>query len=1109
MREEDEYSTSELHHRQKERERAPSQKEGGGSNGHADEFVHTRPRNSRQEALQPKRIALIEMAPPEGEPIRLPLDPVRLFDVLKQRWYLWLTAGLLLGALGFFYAYWQTRSSVSMELMRLQVPALFRASETGDPFRPQAYFDQTLIALMRSPEVIQRVTTKAGFPVSPRRLSSSLLIDTERESDLVMVTLIGMTNAQMAVDLLNLYAEEFVEFTREMQRREAQEMIAYLEEKITRVEKDLAVATQEFNALPQEAKTAQIDKLTETYLVQLTQLEYEIAQLEIEKAAANPVADRLVGAEEELATMLRKWTDQHPEVTAHRAYIASLRKQIEGSETSRPRNSALERKQQQYEELLSRVQNKLDGLTTRDASFARLKTRFASLEMLRSMLASRQREAQLFQENALGYYRILNPATIERVDEKGYWRKGIILAIAGALAGIFAIAGLIVANEVLDDRIKTRVDLERVTDLPVLATLGNLNRMDEAAKTSWAFRTWTILKGKLSASQTQGFVCGFISAKHGEGRSTWINLLVKTANERGLRVLTIATRASEDPKVHPHEHAEAADTSTTLSPNVFAFPAQVTQKLSGPDALPVVHIPLPGWVWNLERRQQWQSALSAWRKIDNLALLVELPPACEPEGILLAENIPQLIWFSSSGKVTFKETREHLETLRHIGCNLVGTALNKEPESAWRKHYNRWFATGLLLGALHFFASDASQLHAQQRGIREHFIPMTEQQRRQELLRIEAEVERARRQREEMPATSESEPPLSPAPASVPPAGMAADPQPPGAPSQKPNMEETAEEDRPLRTSAFFSVSNPNQRAQWQQRLTLGPGDIVHISFFGQTNLNRTDVPIGPDGRISYLQADVPALGLTVDELREKLEHELATFYRAPRLILTPQSYRSKRYIVLGRVQNRGVYVLNRPLTILEAVARANGLETGLLNQDSIDLADLQRSFLIRRGERIPINFEKLFYEGDLSQNIPIEPDDFLYFPPANLKEVYVVGELRQPGVVMYTADVSAIAAIARRGGFTDRAFKSRVLVIRGSINNPETFVVDTLAILDGRAADFQLEPRDIVYVSYRPFFYAEELLDLAATAFIQSAVTAWTGVNIGPFITKPFLPRL
>src|SRR6185436_6124830 len=156
---------------------------------------------------------------------------------------------------------------------------------------------------------------------------------------------------------------------------------------------------------------------------------------------------------------------------------------------------------------------------------------------------------------------------------------------------------------------------------------------------------------------------------------------------------------------------------------------------------------------------------------------------------------------------------------------------------------------------------------------------------------------------------------------------------------------------------------------------------------------------------------------------------------RAPRSLVTPVAFRSKRYYMLGKVITKGVYVLDRPITVLEAIARAHGLENGLVERNLIDLADFQRSFLARGGKRYPLNFEKLFQDGDLSQNIAIEPGDYVFFPSTAVKEVYVVGEVRLPGTVIYKPDTTIMAAISGRGGYTDRAYKSRVLVVRGSLN--------------------------------------------------------------------------
>jgi len=155
--------------------------------------------------------------------------------------------------------------------------------------------------------------------------------------------------------------------------------------------------------------------------------------------------------------------------------------------------------------------------------------------------------------------------------------------------------------------------------------------------------------------------------------------------------------------------------------------------------------------------------------------------------------------------------------------------------------------------------------------------------------------------------------------------------------------------------------------------------------------------------------------------------------------------------------------------------------------------------FLARNGQRVKVDFERLFQRGDLSQNVPLEPGDYLYFASASGNEIYVLGEVMMPGAMIYNSSPTVVNAIATRGGYTTRAFKSRVLVVRGSLEHPQTFVIDTADILHGKAKDFALEPHDIVYVSMNPWVIAGEVLDVAAKSFVQAVVIQGTTLKIPP----------
>jgi polysaccharide biosynthesis/export protein len=306
-------------------------------------------------------------------------------------------------------------------------------------------------------------------------------------------------------------------------------------------------------------------------------------------------------------------------------------------------------------------------------------------------------------------------------------------------------------------------------------------------------------------------------------------------------------------------------------------------------------------------------------------------------------------------------------------------------------------------------------------------------------------------------------------------------------------------------TNVALSGTASPVRAQWQQHLTLGPGDILTFSLYGDPAATEIwpNVVVGPDGRINYLDArDIVASGLSIDELRTNVDAALRASgnYLTPHVIITPVNIVSKKYLVLGTVVNKGVFTLDRPLTVIEAIAQAGGLETGVFERNSVELTDLSHSFLVRDGHRLPIDFEQLFQHGDLSQNVPVEPGDYMYFASTGANEIYVLGEVLSPGVVPYSPSATIIGAITTRGSFTTRAFRARVLVVRGSLEHPETFVIDTSDILHGKITNFRLMPRDIIYVSVKPWQYAVDLLDTCTQAFITSVVVNYTGEKVGPF---------
>lgn len=1052
---------------------------------------------------------------------RLPFDPLRLIGAAKRN-LLWIIAGgMLLAIAGFFLGASMVDHKISMGLMRKTSNAMRNEGvQVIDKFMVREYSDQTLYSFMTSGEVLNGVVEKArtnpllaGLRFTAQDLAGAVSVRPSDNPDFVILTMKAFADLRSMVELINLYAREVVAYTRKVQRTESSVIADYLTKQVQESDKNIEKLTGEMRQFAQTGlgdyeqeaslEIKQLIAMKEKLSAKKLELDTLAKRIEVRRAqlgSQSSGSTRVELARAELDQMRLTMKDANPLVIQKRAEIALLEQRAMKGESSKTAASsaamsshplylgvldleaqkpALEAEIADTQRSIKDLEKTLGSRTGTDIGFSLKKAELQSQRLGRESLQQRQREAELFLNNSLGYFGVQEPATMGNVNHKARWMKVGLLSAAAGLLGLLASLGLVMLTEAMDTSLKTPEDITRVTGLPVLATLGDLRKMSAAAQVNWAFRTLTLLKGKLNRNLDQALVCGIISANHGEGRSTWVSLLTSAASQRGLRVLTVDTRpAAPAPNVNESRKAEAkaetktapatesaapmsdgsaihlpdheetgAQTGANGEASLISTPAKVAEHFDDPNSQSIVHIPLPGWVWSLERRKQWQDALESWKDIENIVIFVELPPASEPEAVLLAENLPQVIWLCGSGMADAVETNGHLETIQHARCNLVGAVLNHAPPPLFNNRLARWFQRISTCLAL---AGTLAAVQAQNP---------------------------AAPARDAVEATAEIRPTV---------AG-------PGDPLS-------------------FSASARRKRAAWQEKLTFGPGDSMDIHVYGKPAMSRTNIMVGPDGRVNFLQAaGVQASGLSVEELRQRLDEEMAKYYTeaaAPRTIVIPVAFSSKKYFMLGKVNAKGAYVLDRPLTLLEAVARAKGLETGLYRRNTVEMADLGQSFLVRNGAKMGVDFEKLFQEGDLTQNVLLEPNDYIYFASTAAREIYVLGEVMSPGPIGFGANATVLTAIADRGGYSERAFKKRVLVVRGSLREPETFVVDTGAVLDARMRDFKLQPRDIVYVSSRPWIKAEELLDEAASSFIQGAVTTWSGVNVGPIITKRLLPR-
>jgi len=275
---------------------------------------------------------------------------------------------------------------------------------------------------------------------------------------------------------------------------------------------------------------------------------------------------------------------------------------------------------------------------------------------------------------------------------------------------------------------------------------------------------------------------------------------------------------------------------------------------------------------------------------------------------------------------------------------------------------------------------------------------------------------------------------------------------------------------------------------------TLGPGDRVDIQLLGDPASKATTM-VAPDGKLYYdLLPGIDVWGLTLSQARGLIQHEYARYMRSPpQVSIALREVASKRIWILGRVQAPGIYPITGAMTLLEAISLAGGplSLTSYQDQDAAgigeELADLQRSFVVRNGHLLPVDFQKLMTDGDASQNIYLQPDDFIYMPTAAARDVYVLGAVTQPRLVPYHSGMTVAGALAGAYGALPEAYLTHVTVLRGSLSHPQVTILNLKQTLRGQTNDVAVHPGDIVYVPLSPYRYINRYIDVILNTFVSS----------------------
>ena len=161
----------------------------------------------------------------------------------------------------------------------------------------------------------------------------------------------------------------------------------------------------------------------------------------------------------------------------------------------------------------------------------------------------------------------------------------------------------------------------------------------------------------------------------------------------------------------------------------------------------------------------------------------------------------------------------------------------------------------------------------------------------------------------------------------------------------------------------------------------IGAGDQLSVFVYRNPDLSEGGVAVRPDGRISTpLIEDIVAAGKKPKELARELEQKLAKFIQDPNVTVIVRSFvgpPDRQVRVIGEATEPTAIPYRDHMTLLDVMIATKGLTK---------YASGNRAVIVRTdpdGKRrsIGVKLSNLIKDGDISQNLEMQPGDTLIIP--------------------------------------------------------------------------------------------------------------------------------
>ncbi|MDX8403681.1 MAG: FG-GAP-like repeat-containing protein [Mariprofundaceae bacterium] len=252
----------------------------------------------------------------------------------------------------------------------------------------------------------------------------------------------------------------------------------------------------------------------------------------------------------------------------------------------------------------------------------------------------------------------------------------------------------------------------------------------------------------------------------------------------------------------------------------------------------------------------------------------------------------------------------------------------------------------------------------------------------------------------------------------------------------------------------------------------VGAGDNLSITFWQGGKSTEHKITVQTDGTVSLpYQEALQISGLTPREIDRKITEILSRYERHPRVDVQVLKARSKTVSIFGEVRSLtrqptgpGTYFISGKESLVEFLSRAGGP-----GKD----ADLAKVQVIRNGKTVVLNLDRAIKQGDWAENAIVDDGDTIFIPSLaqSKRRVYVLGDVKKPGIVEFIGDIRFLDAISKSGGLGGDAYLPDIRVIRADRDSPQILAVNFERFMEqgDLTQNIALQDKDVLIIPTRP----------------------------------------